>query len=795
MTSRIYLKSFFVVTVCWLAVLWFVCEAAAGPSSHDPFPAYNSIRPNVTFWKKVYAEYDSTKGLIHDSDNLAVIYEVIDLVEYDRPGSRKINRKRVKRVKKKYNAILNRLASGRSAVTSEEKRVLALFGSRPDRAALKRAYNNIRFQRCLKERFQEGVARSGAYLKEMKRIFKGIGLPTDLVYLAHVESSFNYEAYSKFGAAGIWQFTRSTGKRFMTVDYTLDERRDPIRSTHAAARYLKENHKKLGTWPLAITAYNHGEVGVMRAMKKKGSYEKIFSEYNGGYFKFASRNFYSEFLAAREIAKNYRAYFGNIRFEKPVRSREVQLAGYLPVKELADYFQVDIDIVKKFNPALRKPVFKGQKYVPKSYRLRLPERSGRNLLALAENIPSGLYKSEQKRSRFYQVQRGDTAGLVAGRNRVKLADLIIANQLDSRATIYVGQNLRLPVPGEEIVTASVASRKSPKKEVRTAMAGGSKIHRVRKGDTLSRIASFYDVAFGDLVKTNRLNRGAVIYAGQDLMIPLSIPKTLLALASKKKDGAASTGGSAGTIPALLIEKKAVPDPERVQGGGVSVEKNREEPASETRLAMAVVKSDGLGGIEDATGEIVSSDGKQTVLPPLDVKSVKAIEPQSTLPRRLLSEVNPAVVVGNLQVEKVVEKNGKQYGIIRVEAGETLGHYAEWLKIPTRELRRVNGFRYGRPIRTSQKLKVPLDKKGKEAFEERRYEYHKEIEEDFFAAYRIEDVRYHEIKKGDNIWTLCQEEFDMPFWLIKKYNADVDFSSLMPSQKLVVPVVENQGDRA
>ncbi len=102
-------------------------------------------------------------------------------------------------------------------------------------------------------------------------------------------------AYSKFGAAGIWQFTRSTGRRYMEVGYVLDERRDPIRATHAAAQLLKENYEKLGSWPLAITAYNHGAAGMARARQKHGDYPAIFKSYRSRTFKFASRNFYSEF--------------------------------------------------------------------------------------------------------------------------------------------------------------------------------------------------------------------------------------------------------------------------------------------------------------------------------------------------------------------------------------------------------------------------------------------------------------------------------------------------------------------
>jgi membrane-bound lytic murein transglycosylase D len=357
------------------ALLLFYCHSAHASVSQDSFPVYESMRANVAFWKKVYAEYPTTKGLIHDNRDLAIIYEVVDLASENQAGAGGINKERADRAKEKYRQILLSLAGGQAPQTSEAKRVLALFGGSPSSSQLSQAAEAIRFQQCLKDRFLEGLVRSGAYLAEIKKIFRSYDLPEDLAYLPHVESSFNYKAYSKFGAAGIWQFTQSTGKRFMTIDYTLDERRDPIRASHAAARFLKENHKKLGSWPLALTAYNHGPSGIMRAKNQLGTYENIFNKYDGQSFGFASRNFYSEFIAAREVAKNYKKYFGNVTLAAPVSFVEVAIPGYAPIKDLSRHFRVDLATLKEFNPALRPPVFEGRKHVPRGYKLRLPGKN------------------------------------------------------------------------------------------------------------------------------------------------------------------------------------------------------------------------------------------------------------------------------------------------------------------------------------------------------------------------------------------------------------------------------------
>ncbi|MCX5870720.1 MAG: lytic transglycosylase domain-containing protein [Deltaproteobacteria bacterium] len=275
--------------------------------NNKDFPTYPAIQNNVTFWEKIYTKYSTSEAVIHDKHNVTKIYEVIPIIDYLRPGAEQINKPLLDTAKQKYIAILSRLAMGNAPITKEEHRIAAMYkGAR--KSQLQKASESVRVQIGQKERFREGVVRSGAYLPEIKRIFRSYNLPEELAYLPHVESSFNPDAYSKVGACGLWQFTRTTGKQYLRIDHTIDERQNPFRASHAAAKFLKRNHSILGSWPLALTAYNYGTSGMARAKKDKGSYEKIFLEYEEGYFKFASRNFYPEFLAAiraaQELEKN-----------------------------------------------------------------------------------------------------------------------------------------------------------------------------------------------------------------------------------------------------------------------------------------------------------------------------------------------------------------------------------------------------------------------------------------------------------------------------------------------------------
>ncbi|MHB1015570.1 MAG: lytic transglycosylase domain-containing protein, partial [Desulfurivibrionaceae bacterium] len=434
-----------------------VAPARAG---QDPFPLYDCIAPNVAFWRDIYGKYPSTQGVLHDKRDLSIIYEVLDIEGVWENGARERDHQKIERAKEKYLEILKSLASGAAPQTREEKRVAGLFGPRATPEDFRLAEDNIRFQVGQKDHFREGLIRSGAYLAEIKQIMASYGVPEDLAYLPHVESSFNYKAYSKFGAAGIWQFTESSGKQFnLDVDYAIDERRDPIRATRAAAQMLRHNYELLGTWPLAVTAYNHGINGMLRAKAAKGDYEKIFLEHESESFKFASRNFYSEFLAAREVAKNYKAYFGPLPIEPPVNSKSVALPNYALVTDLVKHLKVNMETFKALNPALREPVFRGQKLIPKGYEVRVPRQD--KVVRLADNIPPEILKEDQAPTNIYQVREGDTIYSIALTHGITEESLLRGNGLDDQAVICPGQNLRIPSANERVVHLVAAGNKKP----------------------------------------------------------------------------------------------------------------------------------------------------------------------------------------------------------------------------------------------------------------------------------------------------------------------------------------------
>lgn len=418
------------------------------------FPQPGELDRDVRFWMSIFSEYSTDEGALHDNRNLAIVYERMDMPAT--VGRRERNR-RVGIRRKHYQQILGSLASGkRDKLTAEERRVLDLWPENVSNATLKTAVGNIRFQHGLSDRFAESLERAGRWRAHVNATFSGLGVPLALAALPHVESSYNPAARSHVGASGIWQFTRSTGRRFMQVDHILDERNDPFRATEAAGKLLAYNYSIVGNWPMAITAYNHGLAGVRRAMRQHGdnAYADIMRNYKGRTFGFASRNFYVAFLAAMKIDQDPDTYFPGVVPDKPVDYALFTLDDYVPAEAVAEALGVGERQLAKYNPAMQPTIWQGSKYVPRDFEARVP----RNLLSapaqeLLANIEPGQRFSKQLPDLFHTIARGDTLSEIADEYGTSISTLAALNNLDRRYRIRAGQQLRLPAagPAPEIV--------------------------------------------------------------------------------------------------------------------------------------------------------------------------------------------------------------------------------------------------------------------------------------------------------------------------------------------------------
>ena len=282
-----------------------------------------------------------------------VVYEAIRIPE---GLSRRSRERRIEQTKDGYRAILRTLARGkRTGLKPEEARVLALWPEGVSNATLRTAALHLRFQLGQADRFRGGLKRSGRWRKHIVTMLRKHRVPLELAALPHVESSFNPAAYSSVGAAGLWQFTRSTGRLFMRVDSVVDERMDPFIASEGAARLLRSNYDVLGSWPLAITAYNHGVGGMKRAVRKLGTsdIDVIIKKYKSRSFGFASRNFYAEFLAALDVDQNTERFFGPIDFDSPVRYDTVTLDHFYTARVVESTLGVDPSVLREHNQSLR----------------------------------------------------------------------------------------------------------------------------------------------------------------------------------------------------------------------------------------------------------------------------------------------------------------------------------------------------------------------------------------------------------------------------------------------------------
>jgi len=455
-------------------------------SAADTFPAPPELQPDIDFWVDVFTEYGSDEGVLHDNRNLGIVYERLAMPEN---LGRRERQRRVDKRRKLLRSTLHALASGkRDNLNAEEARVLALWPANVGNKTLKAAASRIRYQQGLKGRFHAGLRRSGRWRDHINKEFRALGVPIEIAALPHVESSYNPAARSHVGASGIWQFTRSTGRRFMRVDHVVDERNDPFAATRAAGRLLAHNYSVTGNWPMAITAYNHGLGGVRRAMRQYGdtAYVDILRKYQGRTFGFASRNFYVAFLAAKEVDQNVEKYFPGLVAELPTNYSVTKLTTYVAVPELAKALGITPAKLALHNLGVQASVWQGSKYLPKGYELRLPDADLKKPLSeVVASLPPGAVFRKQLPDMFHTVARGDTLSQIAQTYDTRVSTLVALNALSSGHRIRAGQELRLPAAGPAPVSAPVPAVASVVVEPLSPPEVGSEVVEIVPGTMTS----------------------------------------------------------------------------------------------------------------------------------------------------------------------------------------------------------------------------------------------------------------------------------------------------------------------
>jgi peptidoglycan lytic transglycosylase D len=713
------------VKLTWGLVCGVLVAAAVNAAPSD-FPRPASLEPAVRFWTRVYTEVGTDSGFIHDSEFLNVVYETI---RFDAQTSRRARQRELERVFASYRKILTKLASGeRDHLSPEERRVLGIWPEETSNAEFKRAAGRLRFQLGQADRFRAGLVRSARWKPYIYEVLAEQGLPRELAVLPHVESSFNPDAYSKVGAAGMWQFTRSTGLRYMRIDNIVDERRDPFMSTRAAARLLTDNYAVLQSWPLAITAYNHGQAGMRRAadIHHTTDIEVILRDYESRTFGFASRNFYVAFLAAMDVDADPERYFGDLDFDEPLETTTVEVPGYVTIAGLMKALKVGENTLRVFNPALTEAVWNADKLVPEGFELRLP-KSVADAETLLTAIPASERFAAQIPDTYHRVRRGDTLSEIAGQYRVSLAALMRLNGLTSRSIIRPGQLITLPTPAG-MRQAGTMMAANAERAAGEAPAGST--YTVRPGDSIDRIARRLGIDEAVLVSQNDIRNKQLIYAGQELQV------TPVVANAEPADRETVAENAVAPVAAAADESSD----------------ETEELASNTE----VVEIDG----EDADGS-ASED----------------------------TEDNTDNVLASVQADLAADPS--DYSVadddtIEVQALETLGHYADWLDLRTQRLRDINRLRFTQAVVIGQRIKLDFSRVDRAAFELRRMTYQRQRQEAFFHQYQIAEVFEHAVAPGESLWILALRKYRVPVWLLRQYNPDLDLDQVQPGTVVKFP---------
>lgn len=721
------------------------------------FPRPESLEPAVQFWIRVYTEVDTQSGFLHDAEHLDVIYTALPL-----------DRKQIEAKREAIKAALTVLSTGkRSGLSAEEQQVLALWPANVSNQTLKIASDNVRWQLGQSNRFLAGLRRSGAYREHIQKVIAAKNLPPQLVVLPHVESSFNPGAYSSAAAAGMWQFTRATGQRFMRIDHIVDERMDPYIAAEAAMSLLEYNYRVLGTWPLALTAYNHGAGGIARAVREMGSsnIEDIVANYKGRRFGFASRNFYAQFLAVNEVEERAESFFGKVDYNPAPNFTELATDAYIDAEVFARSANISLAQLKADNPALRPVVWEGQKRIPRGFKMKLRD---------ATVTPQGLLASIDGDYKFvvqtpdvaYTVVRGDSLSAIARRFNTSVSRLVALNQLTSSHRIQIGQRILLP---QDETSLAAQSQRAP--------ADG--IYTVARGDTVSTIARRFSVGETALLRLNGIEDSHRIYPGQELRLPGLYAAQPQLVATER-----APASLVDAVEVAAVEDETERDVDSAdsfiaQSSPTPSEIERGAPVAAVELGS---EAEAMQASEAFTGELALVDEAA-----VDIDAVAEEVATAT------SDTTP--VESDAELAEALSADPADYSVasddsIEVQATETLGHYADWLAVRAWDVRRLNGMAYGDPVIVGKRLTLGFTKVSRPEFERRRKDYHSTLQREFFAQYRIRDVEEYTIRRNENIGTIARNRYSAPLWLVRQYNPELDFNRIQIGQKVVFPLLQS-----
>jgi membrane-bound lytic murein transglycosylase D len=573
--------------------------------------------------------------------------------------------------------------------------------------------------------FEAGLVRSGRYLDMSRRIFQEEGIPQDLVFLAHVESSFKYNARSRARAIGLWQFIRGTARLYgLRCDSYVDERLDPERETRASARYLHDLYKTFGDWHLALAAYNTGAGNVERAIQRAGTRD-FWRLAETRYLMNETRNFVPAILAATILAKSPGAYGMTEETDPPLTYDSVVLSVPTDLRVIARCCGASLTELKHLNPALlvlQTPPHAGD------YEIRVPAGLGERLAREITSVPP----TERLVYERHSVRRGETLAAIAHRYGTTVRAVQDANQLGRSTMIRVGQTLTIPSRnGGETPLAQVAQGE-----------GESVQHRVCRGETLSKIAARYGVTVETIQRANRLSSPNRISIGQSLVIPVPLPEPEPDVAQTPPPAAwpeslpaKAPGEPAGTpmarVSGSLRPLNATCDLGRGPSTAHLVERARQEILTSVPSLANPTSPSVESSPEDATATAVS--GLPAPKPPVHI----------------------------------------------VRRGDTLGRIADRYGTDVAHLLRWNRLRSGRLIYPGQRIRVGAADAPRGEEPQIRAQSGRANRETARTAKRV-----HVVSRGDSLWRIAQR-YGVRLADLLAWNSLRAASRIYPGQRLLI----------
>ena len=347
---------------------------------------------------------------------------------------------------------------------------------------------------------EEGIRRSGKYMPLFRKIFQEEGVPESMIYMAHVESNFKPSAYSRAGARGIWQFMVGTGRVYgLKRDWWIDERADIVKSTRAAARHLKDLYEELSDWNLAMASYNAGIRRIQRNQRRYGPID-YWTMVKRRMLPRETRNFVPSILAAMIIYQNPELYGFHVQPDDPIEFETVRVEDQVALEVIGEEINVPLGELMGLNPELRRSI---TPFDYSGYELKVPVGRGELLKERLAALPP----EKKAQFRHHEVRRGETLSIIAQGYSSSIQAIAQVNQIRNIHRLREGQDLMIPLSGSfSGVGFSRASRRGPDNYV------------VRRGDSLSRIASMYGVTVRDLLRWNNLKASGIIYPDQTIRI-------------------------------------------------------------------------------------------------------------------------------------------------------------------------------------------------------------------------------------------------------------------------------------